>query len=201
MSQERRRRRGITLGKNGWTFSEQLDNVAYTVLSADTAITPNAILAPDGTVTAEKVACTGVVNTNHGFSRSSPAGALAGTQQCISLFAKQAEKSWIWIRVTDFAAVARTLWFNTATGLFGTVNGSFLVSSSLSANGFYRISAGSSTGAGAGPELVEIGFCDVDNVRAFAGAAGQGVYMWGLQFDLNVRTPSPYRKTDAVAFP
>jgi len=153
------------------------------------------VAAPDGTISAEKVRATTVTNTNHGFSRAMPAGVTANVKQTVSFYVKPAEKNWCWVRMTAKDATVRTGWFNAATGANGTVNASLTFRSSFVGNGWYRLSITTDPLAGAGAGLVEIGFCDVDNARAYASVIGDGMYFWGLQFELNTLFPGAYVKT------
>jgi len=157
------------------TYSEQFDNGAWT--KTNSSITANAVIAPDGTVTADKL----VENTataSH-FVNSNVTVANTATYT-YSVYAKAAERSYLTIYAINTGAAANTF-FNLSTGtVVSTSSGATSAIVSVG-NGWYRCSitaTTTSTTSGIYPGI------SADGVNAsYTGNGTSGIYIWGAQLE------------------
>lgn len=181
-------------GVQAFTFARQLDNAAWTRSNLFT-VTPNVGTAPDGTLTADKIV-ESAANAEHFLQR--PTGAVTdNTLQSWSAFAAASTRTWVFLRTLDKANVVRRSWFNTATGLWGTIDGGHTVRSWKLANG-YRIACNFNASAGATAPSVGLGLATGDGVSAYLGDGASGVFGWGLQFEVDRVFPTSFVYSDAA---
>lgn len=182
---------------NAFTFSEDFTNAVWTKLDAGDSVTPDATAGPDTVVSADKFV-EGVANSQHGLLRNTPA-LTDNTKQPFTVFAKPAERSWVYLQSVDKSNTVRRTWFNVAAGTIGTTDAGHTVKITGPHNGFYRcqIIFDSSTGATA-PNVRWV-MATSDGVVNYAGSAGSGMYFVGAQFETDKIFPSSYIKTVASA--
>lgn len=201
MSQVRRRRRNAgVLGHNAWTFSEQLENAAWTRL-ANTNVAVDFAVAADGSSTMDKLYSANSTLSDHGVSRAFPIGVTPSQLQAVSFYGLQSELSWVWIRTTNKAGVVSTSWFNLNPATLGTISPNHTAAITSASNGNTRCSVVFDAGAGAGGGLVEIGYTNANGSTSYTPPGGDGCLFWGFQFELNSSVVGKYRSTGAVAFP
>jgi hypothetical protein len=156
------------------TFSEQFDNAAWT--KSNVTVTANAVVAPDGTTTADKLVET-AVNDRH-FTYQQPA--LIGGAYIYSVYAKAAERSWL---VIDFTTGANSYcWFDLSTGTLGTVDASRTASIESVGNGWYRCSV--AVASLSGNAFTATFASTANNVVSYAGDITKGLYIWGADLRL-----------------
>lgn len=155
-------------------YSEQFDNAAWT--KSNTTITANAVVAPDGTATADKI----VENSASGSHNIYQAQAVsASTAYVLSVHVQAAERSNIMLQCTD-----GTTWFN---AFFDVNAGTITSQSSVTAtikkqnNGFYRCSIAFTTGASATSVNSYLYLSTGAGVSNYTGDGASGVYVWGAQ--------------------
>jgi hypothetical protein len=173
--------------------SQEFDNASWTKTAA--TVVANAVAAPDGTTTADKLTADVGVATHRAFQSPSVA---AGTGS-LSVFAKAAGWDWIYLRLTDFnggAAADRYAWFNLATGALGTVNVTLRAAITSVGDDFYRCSISHDDLFATGSTV--IGLVNADNVTSVNGDGTSGVYLWGAQFEAGA-FPTSYTPTVAIA--
>lgn len=154
---------------------------------ANVTVTANQATGPDGTVNADKIA-EAATTAQHGVVQAftKAASALAYTASC---YAKQVERTWVYLQLDDGAGNGARAWFNLAAGVVGTVSGvgagpftSLSLSIQSAANGFYRciVTATSNTAT-----ALNIGVFPTtgDTVASSVGVAGSGIYAWGSQLE------------------
>jgi hypothetical protein len=172
------------------TYSEDFTNAVWNNETSRTIITENAIVAPDGTLTATKFSATTENNLhrvyNFGLYLS------AGVATTISFYAK---RSGFDVSITDsggrYAAV-----FNLATGISTAFNfGDSITASMVSVgNGWYRcIATVIPIPSGNFPLL---SMCLSDGVASFEGNGYDGYFIWGYQLEAG-SFPTSYIKTEA----
>jgi hypothetical protein len=151
--------------------SEEFDN-AYWDVSSVTAVTANAVTAPDNQTTADKITELAVSN-NHFVRRAAIAVANAAVYT-ITVYAKAAERSWFAI-----GDGTTSCYFNVSTGALGTNGGGVFTASSISAagNGFYRCTATLTTTSASLAVYCHIKTSDAQTT--YAGVVGNGLYIWG----------------------
>jgi hypothetical protein len=156
--------------------SEEFDNAYWRKDSS--AILSNQVIAPDGTLTADKLYddAVGVVATIYNDT------ALTLTAQAYtwSVFAKAGELNWIAISAYD--GTARRTWFNLATGAVGTNAAGNTATITPVGNGWYRCTV-SRTAAATSAGYWQINLANADNIVTTPANAYSGVYIWGAQLE------------------
>jgi hypothetical protein len=181
-------------GYNGWTYSEQLDQGVYS--KAGCTITPDAIVAPDGMTTADKIIENTDTAQDHFILRYWPT-MTANTLQAFSLYAKAGTRRYLKVAYVDKA--------NGGTSVLATVDlqdggvdwGSGVTVISAG-NGWYRIGAIFNSGTGANPGYGLIEMCN-DSLAANYNGDGSYLYVWGLQIEPDTDAVHIYTKTVATA--
>lgn len=174
---------------NSLTYSEDWSNAAW--VKSDVTISANAAIAPDGTLTADKL----IENTNNVAHWAYQAVTYAAVPQSFSVHAKAVERTWLYIR-GDFNS-GREAWFNLATGAFGTVHANFDVRAVPMGGGWYRILVSQAAGLAGTSGEVGFGPTTGDGVSAYVGVAGNGLYLWGAQHARDCAAESSYIQTVA----
>jgi hypothetical protein len=168
---------GEALGLSVWEArtnlvqrSQEFDNAYWTKSNA--TISANQIIAPDGTLTADKLVVGNAVSSGH-IQRSITVSASAHT---LSIIAKAGE--WSWVRVGWGGGGTS---FNLSSGTVGTVGGSD-TSPTITAlgNGWYRCSITRTLSAST--DTYRVYATNADN--AFTTGDGvSGIYVWGAQLE------------------
>jgi hypothetical protein len=171
------------------TYSAEFDNAAWT--KNNSSITANTIVAPDGTLTGDKI----IGNSGSNGNVSQSISFTSGTSYAASFFAKKAEFDIIQLRVGSSAFTGttgnRTVDFNLTTGTVSSV-GSSISSGSITpvGNGWYRCIA----------ILVPTSTAS-DSVFIRLSSTGDGysgVYIWGAQLEAGA-FPTSYIPTVAAS--
>lgn len=154
------------------TYSAQFDNAAWSKVAS--SITANTIIAPDGTLTGDKL----VEDTSNSAHRFQGAGGVTGAYT-FSIYAKAAERTWV---ALNFANLANGLAsFNLSTGVTGTVQSGVVASITSVGNGWYKCSISATlTSTGQLPDIL-IETSDV--VYTYTGNGFSGIYIWGAQLE------------------
>jgi hypothetical protein len=160
------------------------------------SITPNTILSPDGTLTADTFTANGASATHNLFQSIS---FVAGTTYTISLFVKKNTNNFIQI-TSSTNALGSTFFanFDIENGTLGT-RGANAISSSIEnyGNGWYRISA---TGVGQNTASNPSVFIITDSANAArnqSNTLSTSLYIWGAQVEESV-TAREYIPTTSV---
>jgi hypothetical protein len=160
-------------------WSEDFSNVAYSRVRS--GLTTNAVAAPDGNTTADKLTEQTDVATNRSIGQN--ISVTSGSTYTISVFAKAAERSGINLRfASGFAAgnVTFDLSGSGSTTIGGTVANSGITPLN---NGWYRCFASyvatSTTTAGA-----QIFITSGGSGITYDGVSGNGVYLWGMDVEV-----------------
>jgi len=161
---------------NQCQFSEDLTNGVYT--KKGVTITPNAIMAPDGTVSADLV----IEDNSNGLHRvyQISHGLTVGSTYMISRYIKKRDRDWYWFNLNGInSGIA---WFNVSTGLWGTVQSSVIdYSAKDCGNGWWRLfitGVATSTSIGNGGS-----WTTGDGVLSFPGDGLSGGYDWGVSIN------------------
>jgi len=153
---------------NLFTYSEQLDNAAWT--KAVTTITANAIVAPDGTTTADKMADSDTTTAAR-YTYQPPAS--SGTIYTSSGYFKKGEYNFVTLHAFGINGAV----FNLDTGVKVSQSGGVGSIESVG-NGWYRCSFAFTAGGGS----VFFSQSPAGNI-SYAGTTGSGIYAWGLQVE------------------
>lgn len=156
------------------TYSEQVDNAAWTKVGLN--ISANALAAPDGTTTAEKITESAAGGTHLAYQSLSA----SATAYTVTVYAKAAERSWMYLRFDTDAPVIST-WYNLSAGTVGTVGSGVTASITSVGNGWYRCTY--TRTATATTQYAVVGVSNADGTSSYAGDGSSGVYIWGAQLE------------------
>jgi hypothetical protein len=192
---------GECLGRSVWESrtnllqrSEEFDNAYWTQVAV--TVSPNQIIAPDGTLTVDKLIST-AVSGFHNINRSSGTR-VASTAYTYSFFAKAAE---IGFCLPNFSSaltgtqISATI--NLTTGAATSVSAGLTVRTVFVGNGFYRISITATGDANTTAFQAAINTTDAAGNGSHTGDGYSGIYIWGAQLEVGAFA-SPYIKTEAA---
>jgi hypothetical protein len=180
----------ISWRRNLLTYTEQFDNAVWTKIQA--TITTNAIVAPDGTTTAEAFTET-LPTAQHAIFQTVN---IASSVYTLSVFAKQGSGAQRWLTLyPQGSGIAAAAIFDLTSGSVTSTGLAQFISASISAagNNWYRCSI-TFTGATTGVNCVSY-LSNSSNTFApsYAGDGTSGVYLWGAQLELG-STASLYQQ-------
>jgi hypothetical protein len=182
---------------NGWTFSEDLTNAAWT--KNGVTVSADATKAPDTALTMDKILETATTAV-HCIDRAPPA-MTDNAAQSFTVFAQAAERNWLLIEFTNKAGLVSRAYVNLTTGVTGTVDAGYTrVLVRAMNNGTYRIQCTiASAGTGATTPQLRFQITTADATFAtYLGVITNGLYLWGFQFEANQVCSSSYIPTTAA---
>ena len=159
----------------------------------------NAIIAPDGTLTADALVDT-AVSEIHAFSQSIT-GLTGSTSYTFSCFMKKGSKDFgvlVFVPNASWAGGAgASVFFNLNTGVVGTTTNA---TASIQAypNGWYRCIATATTVASPGTVTARIGSSLTGGSQTYTGAGDEAIYVWGAQLEASSAV-TPYIPTTTAA--
>jgi hypothetical protein len=158
---------------NLFTYSQEFDNAIWAKTRAN--VTANAITAPDGTLTADKLYLDTTAANTHFIARSLT---LPATPHAFSVYAKKGELNWLTIFNAQTSSIA---YFNLNSGVVGTVSiGSATIQ--VLQDGWFRCSLIHTPSGVANSYRFFLAEGDADT--NFATADGvSGLYIWGAQIE------------------
>jgi hypothetical protein len=167
------------------TYSEDFSNAAWSGSSATgTAISGQAI-APDGTLTANKLI---IPNGLAQADRRNGPSLSVGVTYSLSVYAKAGEFDTLWIGGFAFGGGAPSILFDLTSGVVTSNTGGLTVTSKNVGNGWWRVSVSGGSYAG-GPAFNWVGAVGTGNGYS-------GIYIWGAQLETGSKATS-YIKTEA----
>lgn len=188
----------------GLLVEEARTNIAtgsqtFTTNWAGNTITPNVTLAPDGTLTGGKLietpAASGV-QTQSAFVQVAAAGS---TTYSHAIYAKAAERNWLYLRQYDATNNAGA-WFNLTTCTVGTTEPGVTAVATLAANGWCRAAITFTSAAGATVNRVQPQIATADgNSATRVGDGVSGFYIWQADLQAGSFMTSPIVTTTAAA--
>lgn len=156
------------------TYSEQFDNAAWT--KDNVTLTANAIVAPDGTLTADEMKD----STSSTQKRCLQNITVTSASHTISVYAKAGTLSLLLIR-ENLSGTAVNTTFNLANGTLGTVGSGRTATITSVGNGWYRCSL--TVTAVAGTYGIGIGLTNADNINVYTGTGNGTIFIWGAQLE------------------
>jgi hypothetical protein len=154
-------------------------------------VTANAIAAPDGTTTADKLAETASTDFHYALQTVTWTAAA----HTLSVYLKAAERTWAIIGENSTASARRT-WFNLSNGTVGTTAAGHTATVVALGDGWYRCSI--TFTASAGSQWVTVNTASGDNVGSYAGTAGSGIYIWQADLQAGSFATSPIPTTSVA---
>lgn len=181
---------------NGLLQSENFADVYWSKVQC--TVTSDATTAPDGTVTADKIV-EDLTNNLHDIQRG-PLTVTDNTPQAFSIFAKAAERTWVYIRTLHSdGSSASAAWYDLANGVVGTVQPDVVAKIEKWGNGWYRLLYVRTAGLiNASSVFVQFGITTSDNILSYQGDGVSGAYFWGAQFEQDQKWPTSYIPTGST---
>jgi hypothetical protein len=152
--------------------SEEFDNASWT--KTRSSVTANTIIAPDGTLTGDKLVEDTSASNTHTINQTATIS--NATSYSLSFYAKAAERSLIRVNSPSLGV---DLWFNLLTG---TVQIQTLGVGTITAvgNGWYRIVATGTSTTTSGAATI---FLSNGTTHIYTGDGYSGIYIWGAQLE------------------
>lgn len=171
----------IGAGTNLLSFPEDFDNAYWTKIALQpfgSGSVADAIAAPDGSVTADKIV-EDATNNLHGPSLA-VAGLTDNATYTFSIHGKGDARSWLRVRTIDKTNTVRSFWVNISTGAAGNVDAGVVASSlAAAANNFFRAGISINVGAGATTPTFQAIMAMSNGGGAYLGDGVSGLYLWG----------------------
>lgn len=159
-----------------------------------TTVTDNAIIAPDGTVTADKIV-ENTDNDTHIIGQSfTPDGA---SRYCFSGYGRADERTWVSLRLSTAGFPNDTqVYFDLVNGIVGTQIGSpDSVGIEYVKDGYYRFWFTVTSNAAVSTSA-RIDLADADNSNSYLGDGSSGLYLWNAQVEIGSFPSSPIETTN-----
>jgi hypothetical protein len=160
------------------TYSSQFDNAGWSKNAS--TITADTIVAPDGTLTGDKL----VENTASGQHYITGVSSALATTSTFSCYAKAGERSRIQIGsyIQTYCIFNLSSQTTTITNAFGWPTATATIT--LVGNGWYRCTFTVGTGGSAYNPAFAIGIVDNSGNVSYTGDGFSGIYIWGAQLEL-----------------
>lgn len=182
-----------TSGIYAWGAQLVQGSTAGDYQRTDAAAAAVQYLAPDGTLTADKLVENTAASTVHWVDFSSTSLVATGSVVTASVYLKAGERNWINLNL----GTGQSAYFNLANGTVGTIAGTLLGTSITSVgNGWWRCSITAATAASTGRLSVYI--ATGNGTASYTGDGTSGIYIWGAQLS-DSASLDPYVYNPAAA--
>ena len=174
------------------TKTEQFDDAVW--LKDNVTVTANAVVAPDGTTTADRI----VEAATTSFHRVYVNGisVIGGVNYTLSVYARAGERDFLALFFTTGGASGA--YFDLANGTIGTVGAGFVASIASAGNGWYRCSI-STTPSTSATFYPLIGPAPANGTANYAGDITKGIFLWGGQLVVaNSLTSNTYQRVNTA---
>jgi hypothetical protein len=159
-------------------WSEEFDNASWA--NARSSITSNTIVAPDGTLTGDKLVEDTTATNTHITRPSSDPSYVTGTTYTYSVFAQAAERTFLQLRVSASASFSAS--FNLSTGVASQATAGTTPSVTNVGNGWYRCAV-TFTATATATGATRIGLMLNETTASYTGDGTSGIYLWGAQLE------------------
>lgn len=176
---------------NGWTRSEELDDAVWT--KQRSSISAGAVVAPDATASGDKIV-EDSSDDSHIVSRTI-AGTTNDTDQALSLYARKGERTWIKVALVLKDGTSPSAFFDLANGVVGTTSAGVTARIEAVGNTWFRCSIVTDVLSGGTTPAGQVFLADADNSASYQGDGASGLFVWGMQFEIDASFPSSYIQT------
>lgn len=175
------------------TFTQEFDNAAW--VKAGATVSANTTIAPDGTATADKMVET-ATTAPHAVYQVFTYG--AGLVYAATVYAKKAERNWIYLGADTAAAEA--VFFDLDTGTVGSQGTGYVGSITNAGDGWYRCTVITTQSTALPPNFLVVGLASANGTPSYAGNGTSGAFIWGAQLQLG-STATTYARNNGGLFP
>lgn len=170
---------GGAFGTNLFLYPQAFDNASWVKQQA--TVTADAAIAPDGTLTADKLIATAATNVHQIYQTVS---VVAGEKYVLSVCAQAAELSAIELQINGgtggFGTPQPNARFNLATGTTaGVVKGSASIEDLGAGWRRCKFAVDAATATGTAAALIQL----YNGGESFLGDGTSGLYLWGAQWE------------------
>jgi prepilin-type N-terminal cleavage/methylation domain-containing protein len=169
------------------SYGQEFNNASWGKVGV--SVTPNLVVAPDGTLTGDKTIETNVTGTFYVLKEMDLADS---TNMTFSVYVKAAERTYVVLTNIDNTDSYKITQFNLTTG---AITASTHASASITSvgNGWYRCVVSYNTGiGGTAGQRGRVGIWNSigTSTADYTGTTGYGLYIWGAQLETgNTVTP------------
>ena len=159
---------------NLMTYSEDLSNAGW--VKNNSTITANIIVAPDGTLTGDKL----VENTSLALHLTYQSKTVTATSHTATVYAKSGGRNWLRMDLTSASTVGA--YFDLENVAVGTVTAGYTASITSVGDGWCRCSLTTTTTAALW--YVQIFSATANGTVVYTGDGYSGIYLWGAQLEV-----------------
>jgi len=176
--------------RNLLTFSEDPTSASW--VKSNATVPPTQYLAPNGTLTADKLTESAITGIHLIYNGSSLAVASAVT---FTVYAKAAERSWL--ALDAYIGNDQFCYFDLASGALGTMGPGCTGAITSVGDGWYRCTVTRTATAGTYNTLIILCTATGNNASNYAGDGTSGILIWGAQMELGSTATAYQRVTTA----
>lgn len=180
----------VTSRKNGLRYSQSFANAVHNKVNS--SISENVAIAPDGTLTADKLIESTAATTYH-YLQLDLYSFVAGVPCTQSIYLKAGERTTGYLQMPSAAPPYPTVNFNLTNGTITGSSGGAVGAITSVGNGWYRVSITATPTITASARNVVV----LQNTT-YTGDGVSGYYLWGSQFE-DGSSASEYIHTEASA--
>ena len=167
--------------------SEEFNDNNTWIKTASSNVLSNNTISPSGNLTACKLV-EGTTDSQHRINQTTTSAIGTNT---FSVFAKKAERDFIWLRIGNYGA-----YFDLTNGDFSSISGGVTASIKSYPNGWYRCAITlTSTVAN---EIIRINVATSVGGITYLGDGTSGIYIWGAQLEAGSNATSYIPTTSAT---
>ena len=145
----------------------------------NSSVSADATIAPNGTSTADKIIEHSTTSV-HGVNRTlAPESLVNGIVYTFSVYAKAAERGFIWMQALDSFAKS---YFNLSTGVISSSGSGHTSTITAVGNGWYRCAI-TFTSDQTNNSYRAIGIAQTSGTESYAGDGSSGLFLWGAQLE------------------
>jgi hypothetical protein len=182
----------------------QSQDLATTWTNDSTTEVVNSMVAPDGTVTADKLVESVSADVSHAIFQ---AFTYTNVVHTLSAFLKAGERTQAMLSTFDGTTTTR-VWFNLSAGTVGTQTNATGTIESWG-NGWYRCTLTTNAATAAALGNYQIFIAEADNDATHVGDGTSGIYVWGAQLEaasfastyIPTTTLAVARNADVLTYP